>query len=95
MVPEGRRESQLYQPHFGTHDLGVVAEIADDVAVMHNGEILERGTVQDILHHPHTVKYSTVEPLPLNVKPRPEEPDVCEKSIVPLLVPFRFTPDGT
>ena len=37
---------------FITHDLGVVAEIADDVAVMHNGEILERGTMQDILNHP-------------------------------------------
>ncbi len=37
---------------FITHDLGVVAEIADDVAVMHNGEILERGTVKQILNHP-------------------------------------------
>ncbi len=37
---------------FITHDLGVVAEIADDVAVMHDGEILERGTVQQILSHP-------------------------------------------
>ena len=37
---------------FITHDLGVVAEIADDVAVMHNGEILERGTVGQILNHP-------------------------------------------
>ena len=37
---------------FITHDLGVVAEIADNVAVMHNGVILERGTVQDILSHP-------------------------------------------
>lgn len=37
---------------FITHDLGVVAEIADDVAVMHNGEILERGTVNQILNHP-------------------------------------------
>ena len=37
---------------FITHDLGVVAEIADDVAVMHNGEIMERGTVQQILNHP-------------------------------------------
>ena len=37
---------------FITHDLGVVAEIADDVAVMHNGEILERGTVQEIMSHP-------------------------------------------
>ena len=37
---------------FITHDLGVVAEIADDVAVMHSGEILERGTAQEILNHP-------------------------------------------
>ncbi len=37
---------------FITHDLGVVAEIADDVAVMHNGEILERGSVEQILNHP-------------------------------------------
>ena len=37
---------------FITHDLGVVAEIADDVAVMHNGEILERGTVQEIMRYP-------------------------------------------
>ena len=37
---------------FITHDLGVVAEIADDVVVMHNGEILEHGTVKEVLEHP-------------------------------------------
>ena len=37
---------------FITHDLGVVAEIADDVAVMHNGEILERGTMEQVLQYP-------------------------------------------
>ena len=37
---------------FITHDLGVVAEIADDIIVMHNGEILERGDVKQILNHP-------------------------------------------
>ena len=37
---------------FITHDLGVVSEIADDVAVMHNGEVLERGTVKEVLQHP-------------------------------------------
>ena len=37
---------------FITHDLGVVAEIADDVTVMHNGEVLERGTVKQVLEHP-------------------------------------------
>ena len=37
---------------FITHDLGVVSEIADDVVVMHNGVILERGTVREVLDHP-------------------------------------------
>jgi len=37
---------------FITHDLGVVAEIADYVAVMHNGEIVEYGEVKDVLDNP-------------------------------------------
>jgi peptide/nickel transport system ATP-binding protein len=37
---------------FITHDLGVVSEIADDVAVMHNGEVLEKGSVKQVLEHP-------------------------------------------
>ena len=37
---------------FITHDLGVVSEIADDVAVMHHGEILEHGEVRQVLEHP-------------------------------------------
>ena len=34
-----------------THDLGVVAETCDAVAVFYLGEIIERGTVRDIFHH--------------------------------------------
>ena len=40
-----------------THDLGVVAEIADDVAVMYAGRIVEEGTVDRIYaspRHPYT-----------------------------------------
>ncbi len=37
---------------FITHDLGVIAEIADDVVVMHDGKIFERGSVDQILNHP-------------------------------------------
>ena len=37
---------------FITHDLGVVAEIADDVSIMKDGEIVENGTVEDIFYHP-------------------------------------------
>ena len=35
-----------------THDLGVIAETADRVAVMYAGRIVEQGTVREIFHHP-------------------------------------------
>ena len=41
-----------------THDLGVVAEMADDVAVMYAGQIVERAPVRDLFarpEHPYTV----------------------------------------
>jgi peptide/nickel transport system ATP-binding protein len=41
-----------------THDLGVVAEIADDVAVMYLGEVVETAPVDDLFYnpkHPYTV----------------------------------------
>jgi len=37
---------------FITHDLGVIAEIADDVIVMYKGKIVETGTVQEIFENP-------------------------------------------
>jgi peptide/nickel transport system ATP-binding protein len=37
---------------FITHDLGVIAEIADEVAVMFQGKIVEYGTVLDIFENP-------------------------------------------
>ncbi len=40
-----------------THDMGVVAEVADDVAVMYRGRIVEAGTVDEVFHgaqHPYT-----------------------------------------
>jgi peptide/nickel transport system ATP-binding protein len=40
-----------------THDLGVVAEIADDVVVMYAGKVAEEGSVDEIFtrpHHPYT-----------------------------------------
>jgi peptide/nickel transport system ATP-binding protein len=35
-----------------THDLGVVADMADDVVVMYGGRIVERGTIDDIYYRP-------------------------------------------
>jgi peptide/nickel transport system ATP-binding protein len=41
-----------------THDMGVIAETADRVAVMYAGRIVEIGPVADVIHrprHPYTV----------------------------------------
>ena len=37
---------------FITHDLGVVAEMADDVVVMYLGKVVERAPVRDIFNRP-------------------------------------------
>jgi peptide/nickel transport system ATP-binding protein len=37
---------------FVTHDLAVVAEIADRVVVMYGGRVVEQGSVLDVLEHP-------------------------------------------
>jgi peptide/nickel transport system ATP-binding protein len=40
-----------------THDLGIVADICDEVAVMYSGNIVEKGTLEDVFNrtkHPYT-----------------------------------------
>ncbi len=54
---------------FITHDLGVVAQIADRVAVMRHGEIVEQGRLDDVLYkpeHPYTI--SLLDALPENLQ---------------------------
>ncbi len=41
-----------------THDLGIIAEMADYVVVMYAGRVIEKGTVDEIFHnpmHPYTI----------------------------------------
>jgi peptide/nickel transport system ATP-binding protein len=66
---------------FITHDFGVVAEIADRVAVMKAGEIVETGTMEEVLtrpQHPYTRMLIAAVP---SVVPRHREP-VASSEIV-------------
>ncbi|MEG0403585.1 ABC transporter ATP-binding protein [Anaerorhabdus sp.] len=48
-----------------THDLGVVANVADRVAVMYSGQIIEYGTVEDIFYNPrHPYTWGLLSSLP-------------------------------
>jgi oligopeptide/dipeptide ABC transporter ATP-binding protein len=56
---------------FITHDLGVVANIADRVAVMYAGQIVEEGSVYDIFDspsHPYTRGLLSCIPVPGKIK---------------------------
>ncbi len=49
-----------------THDLGVIAEMADEVVVMYAGKVIERGSAKDIFHnpcHPYTIGLQKSKPL--------------------------------
>lgn len=51
------QEEFRYTIVFITHDLGVVANIADRVAVLYAGQIIETGTVEEVFYdprHPYT-----------------------------------------
>ncbi|WP_115862483.1 ABC transporter ATP-binding protein [Halorussus litoreus] len=56
---------------FITHDLGVVAETCDRVAVMYAGDIVEVGPVDEIFHNPsHPYTYTLLESIPDETKDR-------------------------
>lgn len=74
-----------------THDLGVVAGMADYVVVMYAGRVVEKGTTDDIFHHPshpYTIGLMKSKPvvgkkveelynIPGNVPNPVEMPDYC------------------
>lgn len=60
-----------------THDLGVVAQMADDVAVMYAGRIVEEGTAQQVFGNPrHPYSWALLQSLP--------RVDQLRKSLVPI-----------
>ena len=64
---------------FITHDLGIVREVADDVCVMTEGEIVERGPTERIFaapQHAYTKKLLAAEPKGAPPARRPEAPVV-------------------
>lgn len=71
-----------------THDLGVVASVADRVAVMYAGKIVETGTVDEIFYqagHPYTVGLQKAIPNPL-------EPEEGALVSIPGTPPDLFSP---
>ena len=49
-----------------THDLGVIAEMADEVVVMYAGKVIERGSAKEIFKnplHPYTMGLQKSKPL--------------------------------
>ncbi|WP_321962169.1 ABC transporter ATP-binding protein [Paraburkholderia sp. J7] len=50
---------------FITHDFGVVAEVADRIAVMRHGEVVEQGAAREVLNRPrHTYTQTLIDAVP-------------------------------
>jgi oligopeptide/dipeptide ABC transporter ATP-binding protein len=80
LLRERTRDTALL---FITHDMGVVAEIADRVAVMYAGSVVETGTVREVLEapkHPYTAAL-------LRSVPDPDRPVVGDLPTLPGQVP--------
>lgn len=54
LLLEGLKKECGYSLLFITHDLSVVCRLADEVAIMYGGKILEKGTVYDIFYDPRS-----------------------------------------
>ena len=78
-----------------THDLGVIAEIADRVAVMYAGQIVEQATVTHLFErplHPYTLGLIRSIPILGEVKDRLDVIDGVVPSLIDLPPGCRFAP---
>jgi oligopeptide/dipeptide ABC transporter ATP-binding protein len=58
---------------FITHDLGVIADIADEIIVMYAGRVVERGTKRDVFYDPQMpYTWGLLGSIPRLDRPRPE-----------------------
>ena len=72
---------------FITHDLGVVARIADRVAVMYAGEVVETAPVAELFSHPsHPYTQGLLNCIPVRGKTRPGSHLAAIPGVVPSLV---------
>ena len=77
---------------FITHDLNIVRKLADDVAVMQRGEIVEAGSVAQIFRspqHPYTQALLAAEPKGVPPQSDPSAPVVLEAQDVRVHFPIR------
>jgi oligopeptide/dipeptide ABC transporter ATP-binding protein len=57
-----------------THDLGVVAEVADEIVVMYAGRVVERGAKRDIFYDPqHPYTWGLLGSIPRLDRPKPKK----------------------
>lgn len=81
---------------FITHDLGVIAEIADRVAVMYRGKIVETGTVNEIFSspkHPYTKSLLACRPpLQKRLKRLPVVSDFMSEDAIGNLIEKKYSP---
>jgi peptide/nickel transport system ATP-binding protein len=79
-----------------THDLGVVADIADRIVVMYAGQVVEEGTLDEIFYDPrHPYTWGLLGSIPRVDRPRPERlPAIAGAPPSPLAPPpgCRFAP---
>jgi peptide/nickel transport system ATP-binding protein len=73
---------------FITHDLGVIADIADEIIVMYAGRVVERGSKRDVFYDPQMpYTWGLLGSIPRLDRPRPERLHTIEGSPPSLINP--------